>query len=182
VRQYLRALSPSVEFVIVIACACGLFIFRSTREVFQPSPQGHISEAHLEFLLMYEPAVLTGFVIFLGVRGWTPQRVGLWPSAKETLEPGEAVGADGAHADLVGSSGAGPTQQLVIEPRSGEALHVIVGVLRTKRMRAHTSHGGSRRMGAGNLNRHRRFLARRCDARIKGQRSIAPMFAVMSTG
>ncbi len=85
VRQYLRALSPRAEFSIVIAGAFGLFIFHSFREVFHPAPPGRISEAHLQFLLLYEPLTLAALLTFLAVRGWTLSDIGLRPSAKGTL-------------------------------------------------------------------------------------------------
>jgi membrane protease YdiL (CAAX protease family) len=83
--QYVRALSPKVEFAIVVTAAFGYFIFRSLSEVFAPSPHGVISETHLRFLLVYEPITLIIIFAFLYSRGWSLQRIGFAPSPKESF-------------------------------------------------------------------------------------------------
>lgn len=84
-RRYLQALSPQVEFAVVIAVAFGYFIFASLAWVFAPAPAGIVSDAQLGALLGYELALLAVLLPFLHVRGWTLARVGfrfdLWDPA-----------------------------------------------------------------------------------------------------
>jgi membrane protease YdiL (CAAX protease family) len=83
VRRRVEALSPGAEFAIVILGAFGLFIFTSALATLLRGTGGageagaHITEPHLEFLLVYELAVMAALAKFLAARGWTVQRLGL---------------------------------------------------------------------------------------------------------
>jgi uncharacterized protein len=78
-----EALSVGAEFSIVIAVAFGFFILSSCLSVLlrgasAPGAAGEqITEGHLQFLLFYETAVLAALGVFLKMRGWTPDRLGL---------------------------------------------------------------------------------------------------------
>jgi membrane protease YdiL (CAAX protease family) len=85
VLSFLRTLSNRVEFAIVIAVAFGYFILTSIIIALHPAPEAHISEAHLQGLIIYELPVLIALLLFLHLRGWTLARVGLRPSVEDTL-------------------------------------------------------------------------------------------------
>jgi uncharacterized protein len=86
-----EALSVGAEFSIVIAVAFGLFIFTSTYSVLlhgggAPGTAGdQITEGSLQFLLFYETAVLAALGVFLAMRGWTVDRLGLRLSPVDVL-------------------------------------------------------------------------------------------------
>lgn len=84
-RQYLQALSPKAEFWIVVIGAFGYFILVSLLTAFRVISPGAMSEADYHYLLVLELMVLTVLLPFLRIRGWTLARIGLWPSARETL-------------------------------------------------------------------------------------------------
>lgn len=84
-RQFIRGLSRWTEFAIVILGAFGYFIVTSVFELGGPTSGPHISEAHLWFLLIYEPIVFTVLAFFLRARGWSFARIGLRPTIRETL-------------------------------------------------------------------------------------------------
>jgi len=83
-RDYLRSLSTTTEFVIVIVGAFGLFISGSVYQaLLQPTIDA--SDAGFGWLLGYELALLALLGSFLHVRGWTPGRLGLGFHARDWL-------------------------------------------------------------------------------------------------
>ncbi len=83
-ERYIRALSPRAEFTIVILIAFGYSILGNVLGLLFPSPDAPISEAGLQFLLVYEPTVIIALGGFLGMRGWSLQQLGVQPSMKDT--------------------------------------------------------------------------------------------------
>jgi len=81
--RYVRALSPTAEFAIVIVGAFGLFIFASFEQAFSPRPWVDLSDAQIRSVLVYESVILVALSMFLHVRGWTPQRIGLEPHPRD---------------------------------------------------------------------------------------------------
>src|SRR5262249_3860906 len=71
------------ELVIVIVAAFGIFIFGSIQGALSLRPEPSISDAHLGFVLVYESVVLVALSLFLHVRGWTPEHVGLAPHPRD---------------------------------------------------------------------------------------------------
>ena len=84
-QQYVRALSPRMEFAIVLSFAFGYFILGSTLTFFTPASDSHISEAHLRFLIVYEMALLSLLGAFLSIRGWNAKLLGVLPTLKDSL-------------------------------------------------------------------------------------------------
>jgi membrane protease YdiL (CAAX protease family) len=78
-------LSPRTEFFVVILVAFGYFLLGSVLSVFLPAGSGHISEGHLRFLLVYELFVFSVLWLFLHVRGWRLQQLGLRISLRDSL-------------------------------------------------------------------------------------------------
>lgn len=84
-RQFLRAVSPTAELVIVILVAFGLPIVASFVAVFSLGLQLGLSDGNLEALLIYELATLTALSIFLRMRGWTLRSIGLEAHPRDIL-------------------------------------------------------------------------------------------------
>jgi hypothetical protein len=84
-RGLARSLSARSEYAIVLLSAFGYFTFSSLAAVLRPTSIQPISQIHLEFLLIYESALLLLLGAFLYVRGWTTARLGISPTAKDTL-------------------------------------------------------------------------------------------------
>jgi membrane protease YdiL (CAAX protease family) len=85
VKQHSRALPPRLEFAIVILGAFGYFILGSVLAVAFPGPPQPISDADLQFLLIYESIVLAALLTFLRIQRWPLQRLGAWPTFRGTL-------------------------------------------------------------------------------------------------
>jgi uncharacterized protein len=92
VLGYLRALSPRAEFAIVLIGAFGYFVLTNVLMlvfmVVAPSSMGPwvpISDGDLRWLLWQEVALMVILLPFLRLRGWSLERIGLRPSANETL-------------------------------------------------------------------------------------------------
>lgn len=77
-RRHLQALSGRAELVIVVLGAFGYFLADELWSAFHPR-DGHISETHLRWLLVYEPIVGAILLMFLRLRGWRPAELGLRP-------------------------------------------------------------------------------------------------------
>jgi len=82
-REFIRSLSPTAEFVVVIGGAFGLFILGSiaqalTRPTLVGVPDGQVAD-----LLIFELVLLAVLGAFLYLRGWTPAHLGL------DIHPGE---------------------------------------------------------------------------------------------
>ena len=75
-RVTIERLSPRAEIAIVVLGAFGYFIAAELWHLAYPV-EGHISEAHLQWLLVYEPIVAVILLAFLRLRGWTWIRLGL---------------------------------------------------------------------------------------------------------
>jgi membrane protease YdiL (CAAX protease family) len=86
--QYFRELSHRAEFAFVITVAFGYFILASVSSVFSAHSQAQISEAGLQFLVLYELVVLSVLAVFLAARGWDLQQLGLMLARSD---PGAAL-------------------------------------------------------------------------------------------
>src|SRR5689334_9568811 len=75
-RATLERLSPRAEIAIVVLGAFGYFIAAELWRLAYPET-GHISAAHLHWLLIYEPVVAAILLVFLRLRGWRWARLGL---------------------------------------------------------------------------------------------------------
>jgi membrane protease YdiL (CAAX protease family) len=84
VRKWVRTLSPAAEFAIVILGAFGFFILTSYVGHFRPSSVSKITNAHLQFLILFELIVGAALAAFLLARGWSLKRLGLRPTLLET--------------------------------------------------------------------------------------------------
>jgi membrane protease YdiL (CAAX protease family) len=85
-QRLLRALSPTDEFIIVVAAALGPSIVRSVSAAFESGdPFSGFSDASLSFMVVSDVIVLAILAAFLHARGWTLERIGLGPNLKETL-------------------------------------------------------------------------------------------------
>jgi len=84
-EQYVKAISPRAEFILVVLTAFGYFIFGSLLSIFYPYPAAPVSEASLQSLLIYESVVMLILWKFLSLRGWKLQQLWLVPSVKDTL-------------------------------------------------------------------------------------------------
>jgi membrane protease YdiL (CAAX protease family) len=80
IRRYLNAIPPVVEFAIVVVLAFGLPILGTILIVSSGDSAGSISQPGLESLLIDESIILGVLALFLFLRGWTLQRIGLNPS------------------------------------------------------------------------------------------------------
>ncbi len=86
-KAYIRAISSKIEFLIVVLVAFGYFIYGSALYFLTPGAidaGSLISEAGLRFLIVYELIVIGVLWIFLSVRGWRLDRLGLTPSIRDT--------------------------------------------------------------------------------------------------
>lgn len=77
--QYFRDLSGKAEFALVITLAFGYFILGSVLYLFTPQMEAAVSEASLQFLVVYETVVLSVLAAFLSARGWDREQLGLVP-------------------------------------------------------------------------------------------------------
>jgi hypothetical protein len=84
-RQFIQSLSGRAEYAIVLLSAFGYFILSNAILLLHPTANPPISQNHLEFLLVYESVVLLLLCAFLHLRGWTTKRLGISPTAKDTL-------------------------------------------------------------------------------------------------
>lgn len=84
VKQNLQAISPRAEFAIVMVLAFGYFMLASILAVFTPGSDATITEASLQFLLVYELVMLVALGAFLSARGWSLLQLGFKPSIKDT--------------------------------------------------------------------------------------------------
>jgi uncharacterized protein len=85
VKHYIRALSPRAEFAIVVGGAFGYFILGSVIAFLYPTPQIPISNATLQFLLVYESVVLLALLSLLRLRDWPLSHLGIRPTLLGTL-------------------------------------------------------------------------------------------------
>ena len=85
-RKYLKLLTPTDEFIIVVVAAFGVPLVINVYVVFFAQYTAPvITEAGLHSLLIDEPIILLGLAAFLHARDWTLETIGLLPSLKETL-------------------------------------------------------------------------------------------------
>jgi membrane protease YdiL (CAAX protease family) len=85
VKNYIRALSPRLEFGIVVVGAFGLFIAGSILAFFDPSGPVPIANGQLQSVIVYELVVAAILLSFLRIRKWTLQSFGVNPSLQGTL-------------------------------------------------------------------------------------------------
>lgn len=84
-RQWMKKLPPSVEFIIVIVVAFGLFSFTVLSYLIYGSHETVFTEDSLKFLLIYESIVLLALSWFLKKRGWTFRDLGLLPRGESIV-------------------------------------------------------------------------------------------------
>src|SRR4051812_6715850 len=116
-RDFLKSLSPASEFVIVIAGAFGLFILSGIAQALM-GPRIDVSDDDLQWLLLYETAVLAALGVFLHVRGWAPAHLGLAPRWRD-LPVGLALALAVHAAYFVGALVAGAVFSMS-EPSASE--------------------------------------------------------------
>lgn len=98
-EQLIRAMPPRAEFFVVILVAFGYFLLGSILSLLAPNPDAPISEAGLQFLIVYELVVALVLIGFLWARGWGRKQLGFTPTARDTgLGVGLAVVAYVAYA------------------------------------------------------------------------------------
>jgi membrane protease YdiL (CAAX protease family) len=88
VRQWLRSLPLASEVTLVLLVAFGLSIPVSLAALFGglPSEAGApITNQALLTLALYEFVILVVLTAFLRLRGWTLERLGLWPTVRDSL-------------------------------------------------------------------------------------------------
>jgi len=87
VKRYIRALSPELEFAVVIITAFGVFIAGSLLSVLgsTDNESAPITDAHLRSLIVYEVIVAVLLLAFLRIRLWPLQSLGIAPGLRETL-------------------------------------------------------------------------------------------------
>jgi membrane protease YdiL (CAAX protease family) len=89
VKAFVRALSPRLEFVCVVLVAFGIFFPSNLNAFFSGAWASRraplIDNSHLQKLLIVELGILILVVLFLRTRDWTLARVGLRPTAKDSL-------------------------------------------------------------------------------------------------
>ena len=78
----IRSLSPGTEFTLVVLGAFGWLFVRNVLYVFHFA-QPQLTEERLRFLLIYEAIALACLFLFLRIRGWTMDRLGLRPGIKD---------------------------------------------------------------------------------------------------
>jgi membrane protease YdiL (CAAX protease family) len=88
VRQWLRSLPLASEVTLVLLVAFGLSIPVSLAALFGGLPNeatAPITNQALLTLALYEFVILIVLAAFLRLRGWTLERLGLWPSVRDSL-------------------------------------------------------------------------------------------------
>jgi uncharacterized protein len=84
--NFLRALPRNAEFLLVILIVFGRSLYRNVQVLFAPLPGPAITLEHLLFLLVFETTVLLVVGWFLVQRGWTVERLGLRPEARDVTD------------------------------------------------------------------------------------------------
>ena len=87
-RQWLRSLPLASEVTLVLLVAFGLSIPVSLAALFGGLPSeatAPITNQALLTLALYEFVILIVLAAFLRLRGWTLERLGLWPSVRDSL-------------------------------------------------------------------------------------------------
>jgi membrane protease YdiL (CAAX protease family) len=84
-RPFIKSLSPSAEYAIVLLCAFGLFAIGSVHWALHPGKTPPVTERGLQGLLVLEALLLALLGTFLSWRGWTLKRVGLRPGVRDSL-------------------------------------------------------------------------------------------------
>jgi membrane protease YdiL (CAAX protease family) len=88
VRQWLRSLPLASEVTLVLLIAFGLSIPVSLAALFGGLPSEAtptITNQALLTVALYEFVILIVLAAFLRLRGWTLERLGLWPSVRDSL-------------------------------------------------------------------------------------------------
>ena len=84
--RYLKLLTPTDEFIIVVVAAFGVPLVINVYVAFLAQDTAPvITEAGLHSLLIDEPIILLGLAAFLYARDWTLETIGLLPTPRETL-------------------------------------------------------------------------------------------------
>ena len=83
-RRFLQGLSPTTELVAVLLIAFGYLALLSVLDGIFPRPGAHHSTGSLGLLVVYELFLIAIIAAFLGVRGWTLEKIGLVPSLKDS--------------------------------------------------------------------------------------------------
>ncbi|HEX4295398.1 MAG TPA: CPBP family intramembrane glutamic endopeptidase [Rhizomicrobium sp.] len=83
-RRFLQGLSPTTELVAVLVIAFGYIALLSVLDGIFPRPGAHHSTGSLALLVVYELFLIAVIAAFLGVRGWTLEKIGLVPSLTDS--------------------------------------------------------------------------------------------------
>jgi uncharacterized protein len=87
-KDYLKALSPRAEFLIVVLGAFGLFFLSNLVILLNPEAVAEvppIDNARLNGLIAHEVVVLLALGLFLRARGWTAERLGISADMRDTV-------------------------------------------------------------------------------------------------
>ena len=85
-QEYVKSISPGVEFSIVVLVAFGYFIVGSILSLLLPHSTGMpITQSHLFFLMIYEPIVVFILWKFLSLRGWNLKQIGFSPDLYDSM-------------------------------------------------------------------------------------------------
>jgi len=82
--KFLQALSPRIEFVIVVTMAFGYFAFVSIFVALHPHAGPLHTNRSLIVLCVYELVLMAFLFPFLRIRGWTFSKIGLDPTWRDT--------------------------------------------------------------------------------------------------
>lgn len=82
--SYIKAISPRSEFTIVVLVAFGYFMLSSILAAFIRDPSPHISQVHLQTVLIYELVMIAVLWKFLSLRAWNLKRLGFLPTVNDT--------------------------------------------------------------------------------------------------
>jgi membrane protease YdiL (CAAX protease family) len=77
-------LNARAEFAVVVCIAFGYPIFVSILRGFAVLPQKNLSAGNLTYLVLFELAIGGGLGVFLILRGWSAEKIGLRPTIRDT--------------------------------------------------------------------------------------------------
>jgi membrane protease YdiL (CAAX protease family) len=82
--RFLRALSPKVEFAIVVGVAFGYIILVSIAVAVHPRSGPHHTNGSLIGLVVFETILMAVLFPLLRIRGWSFAKIGLAPTLRDT--------------------------------------------------------------------------------------------------
>jgi membrane protease YdiL (CAAX protease family) len=90
-RERIRNLSAETELVLVLLMAFGYTVPVSLAALLSPESLAHrasppITNGHLQVTVLYELVILAILALFLSARGWTPERLGVRPTVRDSVQ------------------------------------------------------------------------------------------------